>query len=129
MHRSIRETGHTRLATPLLTRGGLLWRDGLVFVWLCMPSIPSHAPRSVSIENQMPEDLFDAMREFIRLHPQWDQYRLMQAALAGFLFQHGAKDRAVARHYLDGLFQRDTPGVSLRASDPQAGGAPGLPLG
>ncbi|MBM5816954.1 MAG: DUF2811 domain-containing protein [Cyanobacteriota bacterium] len=74
-----------------------------------MPSIPSHAPRSVSIENQMPEDLFDAMREFIRVHPQWDQYRLMQAALAGFLFQHGAKDRAVARHYLDGLFQRDTP--------------------
>ncbi|MFN6340428.1 MAG: DUF2811 domain-containing protein [Cyanobacteriota bacterium] len=70
--------------------------------------VPCHAPRSVSVENQMPEDLFDAMREFIRLHPQWDQYRLMQAALAGFLFQHGAKDRAVARHYLDGLFQRDT---------------------
>lgn len=68
-------------------------------------SVPSHAPRSVSIENQMPEDLFDAMREFIRLHPHWDQYRLMQAALAGFLFQHGVKDRAVARHYLDGLFQ------------------------
>ncbi|MEB3242266.1 MAG: DUF2811 domain-containing protein [Cyanobacteriota bacterium] len=67
--------------------------------------VPSHAPRTVSIENQMPEDLFDAMREFIRIHPQWDQYRLMQAALAGFLFQHGAKDRAVARHYLDGLFQ------------------------
>lgn len=66
--------------------------------------VPSHAPPTVSIENQMPQDLFDAMREFIRLHPQWDQYRLMQAALAGFLFQHGAKERAVARHYLDGLF-------------------------
>jgi hypothetical protein len=63
----------------------------------------------VSIENQMPEDLFQAMREFIRLHPQWDQYRLMQAALAGFLFQNGAKDRAVARCYLDGLFQPQTP--------------------
>ena len=77
---------------------------------LCMPETSGQAtspvPRSISIENQMPEDLFDAMREFIRLHPQWDQYRLMQAALAGFLFQHGAKDRAVARHYLDGLFQR-----------------------
>lgn len=67
--------------------------------------VPSHPPRSVSIENQMPEDLFDAMREFIRLHPQWDQYRLMQAALAGFLFQNGSTDRSVARHYLDGLFQ------------------------
>ncbi|MFM9048365.1 MAG: DUF2811 domain-containing protein [Cyanobium sp.] len=67
--------------------------------------VPSHPLPSVSVENQMPEDLFEAMREFIRLHPQWDQYRLMQAALAGFLFQHGATDRAVARHYLDGLFQ------------------------
>jgi hypothetical protein len=71
-----------------------------------MSEIPDHAPSHVSIENQMPEDLFEAMREFIRLHPQWDQYRLMQAALAGFLFQHGSPDRAVARHYLDGLFQR-----------------------
>jgi hypothetical protein len=30
----------------------------------------------------------------------------MQAALAGFLFQHGCRERSVARHYLDGLFQR-----------------------
>jgi hypothetical protein len=72
-----------------------------------MSQIPDHAPATVSIENQMPEDLFDAMREFIRCHPQWDQYRLMQAALAGFLFQHGCQERAVARHYLDGLFRRE----------------------
>lgn len=71
-----------------------------------MSQIPDHAPRTVSIENQMPEDLFEAMREFIRVHPQWDQYRLMQAALAGFLVQHGSHDRAVARHYLNGLFRR-----------------------
>ena len=72
-----------------------------------MSQIPDHAPRSVSVENQFPEDLFDAMREFVRVHPQWDQYRLMQAALAGFLFQQGCQDRAVARHYLNGLFQRE----------------------
>jgi hypothetical protein len=72
-----------------------------------MTGIPANAPRTVSIENQMPQDLFDAMRDFIRRHPQWDQYRLMQAALAGFLFQHGCKDRAVAHHYLDGLFRRE----------------------
>jgi hypothetical protein len=72
-----------------------------------MSQVPDHAPATVSIENQMPEDLFDAMREFIRQHPQWDQYRLMQAALAGFLFQHGSQDRAVTRHYLNGLFRRD----------------------
>jgi hypothetical protein len=56
-----------------------------------MSQIPDHAPRSVSIENQFPEDLFDAMREFVRVHPQWDQYRLMQAALAGFLFSRAAR--------------------------------------
>jgi len=59
------------------------------------------------------EDLYDAMREFVRLHPQWDQYRLMQVALAGFLFQHGCQDRAVARHYLDGLFRRQDPSGRL----------------
>ena len=71
-----------------------------------MGSIPDHAPLSVSVENQLPQDLYDAMRDFVRRHPQWDQYRLMQAALAGFLFQHGCQDRAVVRHYLDGLFRR-----------------------
>jgi hypothetical protein len=83
------------------------------------------APRSVSIENQMPEDLFDAMREFIRLHPQWDQYRLMQAALAGFLFQHGAKDRAVVHHYLNGLFQ----GGPVLPPSPPPLRCPGDPVG
>jgi hypothetical protein len=75
------------------------------------PPVPHHAPRSVSVENQFPEDLFEAMAAFVRSHPQWDQYRLMQAALAGFLFQHGCQDRAVARHYLDGLFQREGGGA------------------
>ena len=61
----------------------------------------------VSVENQMPEDLYAAMGQFIAHHPQWDQYRLVQAAIAGFLFQQGCQDRAVAQHYLKGLFQRD----------------------
>ena len=80
-----------------------------------MLQIPDHASASVSVENQFPEDLYDAMREFVRVHPQWDQYRLMQAALAGFLFQHGCQDRAVAQHYLDGLFRRQDPNPSLSA--------------
>lgn len=71
-----------------------------------MSDIPDNAPLSVSVENQFPQDLFDAMRQFISGHPEWDQYRLMQAALAGFLFQQGCQDRAVVRHYLNGLFHR-----------------------
>jgi hypothetical protein len=73
-----------------------------------MSQIPDHLPAHVSIVNEFPEDLYEAMREYISGHPNWDQYRLLQAAVAGFLFQHGSKERAVTRHYLDGLFQRDT---------------------
>ena len=68
---------------------------------------PDHAPAYVSVVNEFPEDLHQAMVRFIEEHPQWDQYRLMHAALAGFLFQQGCQQRAVARHYLDGLFRRE----------------------
>ena len=63
-----------------------------------MSQIPDHPPAHVSIVNEFPEDLYASMREYIASHPNWDQYRLLQAALAGFLFQHGCKDRAVTRH-------------------------------
>ena len=83
--------------------------------------VPS-PPLMVSVENQFPQDLFDAMRLFIADHPQWDQYRLMQAAVAGFLFQQGCNDRAVSRLYLDSLFRgevRRDPTAALRAGGPR----------
>lgn len=76
-----------------------------------MSPIPDHLPAHVSIVNEFPEDLYQAMVEFISSHPNWDQYRLLQAAVAGFLFQHGCKDRAVSRHYLNGLFRREASGA------------------
>lgn len=60
----------------------------------------------VSLEAEIPEVLFDGMREFIRHHPHWDQYRLVSSALACFLFQNGCTDRNVTQHYLNGLFLR-----------------------
>lgn len=104
-----RASCRTRLPGQPLTDERLAWGDGGTQAEAAMLQIPDHAPAFVSVENQFPEDLYDAMREFVRVHPQWDQYRLMQAALAGFLFQHGCPDRAVARHYLDGLFRRQEP--------------------
>ena len=71
-----------------------------------MANIPDHLAPHVSVENQFPEDLFQAMARFIAAHPEWDQYRLMQSAVAGFLFQQGCHDQAVVRHYLDGLFRK-----------------------
>ncbi|MEB3317416.1 MAG: DUF2811 domain-containing protein [Cyanobacteriota bacterium] len=59
---------------------------------------------TVSLTAEVPATLLEAMRTFIDHHPNWDQYRLVQAALAGFLVQHGSQDRAVTRCYLANLF-------------------------
>ena len=66
---------------------------------------PARAPR-VSLEAEVPEALFDGMRDFLQGRPDWDQYRVITSALAGFLFQNGCSDRCVAQHYLNGLFMR-----------------------
>ena len=58
----------------------------------------------VSLESEIPEVLFDAMKGFIVANPHWDQYRLMSSALARFLYQNGSNERAVTERYLDDLF-------------------------
>ncbi len=61
-------------------------------------------PPSVSLEAEIPEALYNGMKDFISSNPQWDQYRLMSSALANFLFQNGCEDRAVTERYLNDLF-------------------------
>ncbi|MEX0589345.1 MAG: DUF2811 domain-containing protein [Cyanobium sp.] len=68
---------------------------------------------TVSFRAEVPEALLASMRGFIEQHPNWDQYRLFQAALAGFLVQNGLKNRAVTRCYLANLFPMQE---SFRAS-------------
>ena len=58
----------------------------------------------VSLESEIPEVLFDAMKGFIVANPHWDQYRVMSSALARFLYQNGSNERAVTERYLDDLF-------------------------
>lgn len=58
----------------------------------------------VSLRAEVPEALLVSMRGFIEQHPNWDQYRLFQAALAGFLVQNGVQSRDVTRCYLANLF-------------------------
>jgi len=62
------------------------------------------APATVSFHAEVPEVLLASMRDFIAHHPKWDQYRLFQAALAGFLVQNGLNSREVTRCYLANLF-------------------------
>ena len=93
-----------------------------------MSQTPDVAPAYVSVVNEFPEDLYDAMRSFVRTHPHWDQYRLMQVAVAGFLFQQGSRERAVARHYLDGLFDRGAAAPLADACQDGRGQAGDTPL-
>lgn len=65
--------------------------------------LPGSAPR-ISLEAEVPEALFEGMRAFLRQRPDWDQYRLISSALAGFLFQNGCADSCVAQHYIEALF-------------------------
>ena len=67
----------------------------------------------VSFQTEMPLPLHQAMAGFIERCPNWDQYRLVQAALAGFLVQNGADSRELTRLYVGNMFRRDSlrPGV------------------
>ena len=67
---------------------------------------PSTSGSAISLETEVPEVLFEGMRQFIATNPHWDQYRLITSALASFLFQQGCKDACVNQHYLNGLFLR-----------------------
>ena len=62
----------------------------------------------VSFQSELPLPLQQAMTQFIEGHPNWDQYRLVQAALAGFLVQNGKPSREITRVYVGNMFRRDS---------------------
>ena len=62
----------------------------------------------VSFQAELPESLQQAMTSFIERYPNWDQYRLVQAALAGFLVQNGVESREITRLYVGNMFRRQS---------------------
>lgn len=58
----------------------------------------------ISLQGTVPAALLRSMARFLEHHPHWDHYRLVQAALAGFLVQQGLQSRAITRCYLANLF-------------------------
>jgi hypothetical protein len=79
---------------------------------------------TVSLRAEVPEQLLRAMGQFIERHPNWDQYRLFQAALAGFLVQNGVQNRGVTRCYLANLFPGSTGFDPLPESHEGSGPTP-----
>jgi hypothetical protein len=71
------------------------------------PVSPAPTPvANISLEAEVPELLYEGMRQYLSNHPKWDQYSLITSALANFLFQNGCADACVTKHYLNGLFLR-----------------------
>ncbi len=62
----------------------------------------------ISFQAQLPMPLKKAMSKFIERYPNWDQYRLIQAALAGFLVQNGVNSREITRLYVGNMFDSDS---------------------
>lgn len=63
---------------------------------------------TISFQAELPQSLQQAMTGFIERYPNWDQYRLVQAALAGFLVQNGVESRAITRLYVGNMFLRQS---------------------
>ena len=62
----------------------------------------------ISFQAKLPEALKDAMQAFIDRYPNWDQYRLVKAALAGFLVQNGFDSRSITRLYISNMFRTNS---------------------
>ena len=59
---------------------------------------------TISFQTEIPKQIQQAMIVYIEKHPNWDQYRLLQAALAGFLIQNGISSRLITRLYIGNMF-------------------------
>ena len=64
----------------------------------------NHNDEVISFKCELQENLQKAMKEFVEEHPNWDQYRILQAAIAGFLMQKGFQNRDLTRLYVGNMF-------------------------
>ena len=61
----------------------------------------------ISFKCDLHGSLQHAMNKFVEDHPNWDQYRILQAAIAGFLMQNGFQNRDLTRLYLGKMLSMD----------------------
>ena len=67
----------------------------------------------VSFIQEVPDYLKEAMSAFIDKYPNWDQYRLMEAAISGYLLDKGVESREINRLYFKSMFCKKAFGQSL----------------
>ena len=68
--------------------------------------LDGHVKKSsvVSFVSDVPAPLKASMEAFIESHPNWDQYRFVQAAVAKFLIQQGIESSLITRLYVENVF-------------------------
>ncbi|GAB4282373.1 MAG TPA: DUF2811 domain-containing protein [Oscillatoriaceae cyanobacterium M33_DOE_052] len=67
----------------------------------------------ISILAEIPEELHESLKSYLETHPDWDQDRVLSAALSLFLLQNDHRNtpegsrcyHSAARVYLETLFQ------------------------
>ena len=67
----------------------------------------SNKEEIISFKCELHENLQQAMSKFVEDHPNWDQYRILQAAISGFLMQKGFQNRDLTRLYVGKMFSMD----------------------
>ncbi len=68
------------------------------------PLISNQKEEVISFKCELQENLQKAMKKFVEEHPNWDQYRILQAAIAGFLMDKGFQNRNLTRLYVGNMF-------------------------
>ena len=66
--------------------------------------LDKNSSKKVSLETELSETLYNTMKDFVLSNPTWDQYKLINSALATFLVQNGCTDNSVSEIYLNQLF-------------------------
>ena len=66
--------------------------------------VRNHKDEVISFKCELQENLQTAMKEVVEDHHTWDQYRILQAAIAGFLMQKGFQNRDLTRLYVGNMF-------------------------
>ena len=61
----------------------------------------------ISFKCDLHENLQQAMSKFVEDHPNWDQYRILQAVIAGFWHHKGFQNRDLTRLYIGKMFSMD----------------------
>ena len=67
------------------------------------PKVLNKKDQIISFKCELNENLQKAMNDFVEKHPNWDQYRILQAAIAGFLMQKGFQNRDLTRLYIGNM--------------------------